>query len=85
MAIERVKSRVENGGHSIPEDVIIRRYYRGLINLIKIYSQLADNWFILDNSTPQSQLIVEGHNGVVSQVINNEIWTIINKSSHEHE
>ena len=84
MAIERVKSRVENGGHSIPKDVIIRRYYRGIINLINIYSQLADNWFVLDNSTPQSQLIVEGHNGVVSQIINDEIWTIINRTSNEH-
>jgi len=85
MAIERVKSRVKNGGHSIPEDVIRRRYYRGVVNLINIYSQLADNWFVLDNSTSQSQLIVEGHNDVVSQVINNEIWTIINKTSNEYK
>lgn len=48
MAIERVKSRVANGGHSIPTDVITRRYYRGAINLVNIYSQLADNWFVLD-------------------------------------
>jgi len=85
MAIERVKSRVENGGHSIPKDVIIRRYYRGIINLIKIYSRLADNWFVLDNSTLQSQLIVEGQNDIVSQIINDEIWTIINKNSNEHK
>lgn len=84
MAIERVRSRVENGGHSIPKDVIIRRYYRGLSNLINIYYSLADNWFILDNSTAESQLIAEGHNTVVSQIINNEIWTIINKNAYEH-
>ncbi|HEY9002502.1 MAG TPA: zeta toxin family protein [Mucilaginibacter sp.] len=85
MAIERVKSRVQNGGHSIPEDVIIRRYHRGINNLVNIYFQLSDNWFVLDNSTSQSQLVVEGHNEVVYQVINSEIWTIINKISHEHK
>lgn len=85
MAIERVKSRVRNGGHSIPEEVIIRRYFRGIANLTNIYSQLADNWFVLDNSTPQSQLVAEGHNRVVSEIINNEIWTIINNVNNEHE
>jgi hypothetical protein len=34
---------------------------------------------------PESQLVAEGHNNVVSQVINNEIWAIINKTSHEHK
>jgi len=29
-AIKRVQQRVKEGGHSIPEDVIIRRYNRGL-------------------------------------------------------
>lgn len=82
MAVERVKSRVKNGGHSIPEDVITRRYYRGLFNLINIYYPLADNWFILDNSAIESQLVAEGHNNVVSHIINSEIWTTINKDSH---
>src|SRR6202012_6122086 len=36
-AKDRVESRVRNGGHSIPEDVITRRYYRGLTNLFKLY------------------------------------------------
>ena len=86
MAIERVRSRVQNGGHSIPEDVIIRRYYRGLFNLIHIYSQLANNWFVLNNSAAQSHLIVEGHNGLVSQVTNDELWKVIKTIGNEqHE
>lgn len=85
IAIERVKSRVENGGHFIPEDTVIRRYYRGISNFINIYSEIADNWFVLDNSSPTSQLIVEGHKNIVSQVINNEIWAIINTNRHERE
>lgn len=33
LAIERVKTRVLEGGHNIPEPIIIRRYYSGLSNL----------------------------------------------------
>jgi predicted ABC-type ATPase len=32
LAIERVKERVAEGGHHIPEDVIIRRYNKGILN-----------------------------------------------------
>lgn len=40
MAIKRVASRVKNGGHNIPQDVIKRRYFRGIENLFKIYISL---------------------------------------------
>ena len=32
LAIERVATRVSEGGHHIQEDVIIRRYFKGLAN-----------------------------------------------------
>lgn len=84
MAIARVASRVKNGGHAIPEDVITRRYYRGINNLIKMYSKSADNWFVLDNSTVEPQLIAEGNGNIVIQINNEELWSQINKLSHEH-
>ncbi len=37
LAKERVKIRVIEGGHNIPEDVIERRYYKGIKNLFEIY------------------------------------------------
>jgi len=39
-AIERVATRVSEGGHHIPADVIERRYYRGLKNLLNLYTYL---------------------------------------------
>jgi len=84
MAIARVTSRVKNGGHFIPKDVIIRRYSRGIANLINIYLPLADNWFVLDNSSLKPELIAEGNENSVIQIINEEIWSAINKNSHEH-
>ena len=50
LAVLRVKQRVKSGGHDIPEDVIYRRYQRGLKNLFNSYLSLCDNWFIYDNS-----------------------------------
>ncbi|HVS90482.1 MAG TPA: zeta toxin family protein [Mucilaginibacter sp.] len=85
MAKERVKLRVENGGHAIAEDIITRRYYRGVSNLINIYYSLADNWFVFDNTMPKSQLIAGGQNAIVNQVANAEIWNIINKLGNERQ
>ena len=32
MAVHRVNLRVEEGGHDVPQDVIIRRYHKGWNN-----------------------------------------------------
>jgi predicted ABC-type ATPase len=50
-AVKRVASRVASGGHNIPEDVIRRRYERGLENFFNRYSQFADSWTLFDNAT----------------------------------
>jgi len=81
MAIARVTSRVKEGGHFIPRDVIIRRYRRGIANLLNIYLKLVDNWFILDNSSLKPGLIAEGNETIAIQIINEELWSIINNMS----
>ncbi len=50
LAIRRVAQRVAEGGHNIPRDVIVRRYWAGLRNLIGLYLPLADSADIYDNS-----------------------------------
>ncbi|MSQ28589.1 MAG: Zeta toxin family protein [Dehalococcoidia bacterium] len=37
MAIARVRRRVELGGHDVPQDVIRRRFLRGLVNFDQSY------------------------------------------------
>lgn len=61
LAIERVKKRVSQGGHSIPEEVIKRRYLNGLRNFSQLYVQNADFWMLVDNSNPPSNVIAEGN------------------------
>lgn len=57
LAKERVKTRVIEGGHNIPEDIIERRYYRGINNLFKIYLKLVDGTLIFDNSYGRHELV----------------------------
>jgi predicted ABC-type ATPase len=63
LAVERVQNRVIAGGHSIPENVIRRRYWSGMRNLFNIYIPLSDRWLLINNSDTPSSLIAEG-NGV---------------------
>ena len=61
MAINRVAIRISEGGHNIPEDIIKRRYFRGIENLFKIYLPLCTSWIIFDNEN-ESKLIAEKNN-----------------------
>jgi len=50
MAVRRVKLRVAEGGHNIPENVIKRRYQKGWHNFQNHYKYHVDAWVIFDNS-----------------------------------
>lgn len=49
MAIERVAKRVSEGGHNIPTETIIRRYWLGLQNFFNIFSPIVDCWMLYEN------------------------------------
>ena len=59
MAMERVKIRVREGGHDIPDDVIKRRYIRGVKNLFGKYLKVADATFFVDNSQGQFRFMAQ--------------------------
>jgi len=48
--ISRVSHRVLNGGHHVPKDDIIRRFYRSKEMFMHIYKDLVDKWIIYYNS-----------------------------------
>lgn len=75
LAVERVASRVRQGGHSIPEPTIRRRYVRSWVNFQTIYQSLADEWLVFDNSDPSGhRLLAWGERGTVMQVSAPEDW-----------
>ena len=60
LAIERVKARVEAGGHNIPEDTIIRRYYTGISYFFNLYAPISERWILADNSQIPFRVVAEG-------------------------
>ena len=56
-AIERVATRVSEGGHNIPSDVIRRRYANGIRNLVTLYTPICNFWTIYDNSSADAEII----------------------------
>jgi predicted ABC-type ATPase len=59
LAIERVRTRVIEGGHHIETEVIRRRYKNGIKNLFEIYLPIVDEIMIFDNSEGKHDLIAE--------------------------
>ena len=60
LAVERVRARVEAGGHFIPEDVVRRRYIVGLNYFFRDYVPACDRWILSDNSEPPFTIVGEG-------------------------
>lgn len=75
LAIERVALRVSKGGHTIPEEVIRRRYNKGLHNFIK-YTAVADDWYIYDNSGSEYQLVAKCVDDI-EEITNFDLFKII--------
>lgn len=58
-AVARVARRVREGGHGVPDDVVIRRYAAGLRNMWHLYWPLVDVGLVYDNSDTGRVLIAE--------------------------
>jgi predicted ABC-type ATPase len=63
MAIGRIKDRVRDGGHFVPDIDVRRRFNRGLDNFFKIYEPILDAWMLFDNSRQEPVLIAKRNNG----------------------
>jgi len=62
MAVERVAQRVQQGGHTIPEPVIRRRFVTGLRNFEQHYKPAVNMWKHYDNSNLSPNLLSSGEN-----------------------
>jgi len=70
MCIERIKNRVKKGGHYIPDEDVIRRYYRGIVNFWNVYKSKADIWYLFCNSIDNLEKVAFGNSKNV--IIENE-------------
>lgn len=78
LAIKRVQTRVSEGGHNIPTEIIQRRYKHGIQNLFNIYLPICDNVMVFDNSDNEPDLVFEKQKDneiiIYNQLIYNTIY-----------
>lgn len=55
--ISRVATRVLRGGHHVPKDDIIRRFYRSKELFMYVYKDIVDKWIMYYNSDEVSEKI----------------------------
>jgi predicted ABC-type ATPase len=83
MAFERVATRVSEGGHNIPVDVIERRYFRGIYNLLNLYIPICNGWIVTDNTGTISRTIAKSSTELGEIIINSDIWKTILTQSYD--
>jgi predicted ABC-type ATPase len=83
LAIQRVNTRVKEGGHYIEDEVIKRRYKKGVFNLINIFTVVSDYWVVLDNSDKHYTFVAEGNSNQRIIIHNSEIWETIKSKANE--
>jgi predicted ABC-type ATPase len=81
LAISRVATRVKEGGHNIPEDVIKRRYKSGLENFFKLFLPKVDNWLFVNNSGDAYEIVAEGAINEVT-INNKKLWEELKQKYH---
>ncbi|MBQ8837715.1 MAG: zeta toxin family protein [Bacteroidales bacterium] len=79
LAVERVKARVESGGHNIPEETIRRRYHVGIDYFFHYYAPICERWILADNSQIPFRVIAEGSKTDVINIRDEETYEKILK------
>jgi len=62
LCVKRVKTRVFKGGHHVPTEDIIRRYYRSKDNFWNNFTEIATDWKLYYNGEVGFQQVALGKN-----------------------
>jgi len=77
LAKERVRQRVEEGGHDIDKTVIEQRYLAGIRNLFDVYLPIVNEVLIFDNSEGKQELIAKKINHSNVLILNNAKFNLL--------
>ena len=82
LAVRRVKQRVLDGGHDVPENIIRRRYAKGIRNFFELYAPLADTWVLYDNSVSgKVPRVARGSGEKTDRVFDAALWRWIGEAA----
>ena len=78
LALQRIEARVQNGGHSVPEAIVRRRFEKGLFNFFNYYQPVVESWAIYDNSGEIPRTIAFEELGML-EIIDPELFARLSK------
>ena len=73
--VARVRNRVRAGGHHVPTEDVVRRFYRSKHNFWYIYKDMVDGWHLFYNSAEHPQEVASGERNHFT-VINNDFFEL---------
>ena len=82
LAVNRVAERVRAGGHHVPEEVIRRRYVKGILNLFSLYMPIATTWRVYDSEGSVPRLIAAGSKSIEEFISDVPAWQAIKETAH---
>lgn len=85
LAVERVRARVEAGGHNIPEETVRRRYHTGIYYFFNLYAPICERWILADNSQIPFRVIAEGSKDEVINIKDETTYQTIRAISQQRE
>ncbi|NCT17581.1 MAG: toxin [Flavobacteriaceae bacterium CG_4_8_14_3_um_filter_34_10] len=74
----RVEERVKQGGHPVPVEKIVKRYYKSLTYLLEAI-KYTHRTYIFDNSGKESKLVLDIYNGDLITFASNSIPVWVDK------
>ena len=74
-SVARVRNRVSAGGHHVPTEDVVRRFYRSKHNFWYTYRNLVDRWHLFYNSVEYFQEVAFGKNNQIT-VINEDFFEL---------
>ena len=80
--IARVRNRVSAGGHNVPTEDIVRRFYRSKRNFWHTYKDIADRWHLFYNSEEHFQEVASGEGSQI-MMINEELFELFIQDIHK--
>jgi len=87
LCIERIKSRVRQGGHNVPDEDVIRRFNRGLVKFWQAYRMQVDSYSIyFNNEFYDFKQVAQGRKEeleVLIQPLFNEFIEILEEQDNE--
>ncbi len=79
--VARVRNRVSAGGHHVPTEDVVRRFYRSKHNFWYTYRNLVDEWYLFYNSAEHPQEVASGERNHFT-VVNNDFFELFMRDIH---